>query len=260
MASLTGKRRIWLIGATSGIGFALAQRLLKEGHRVALSARGQEALEEIVKEYDNALAVPLDLSDRRSVQAAGQKIDEEFAGLDLVIHNAGTCEYLDVRHFDVDLIERVLATNFNGAIYTLDAALPLLRRARDSDGSQPLFAAVSSASAYVPLPRAEAYGASKAALSHFLESLRLDLAAENIDVSIIHPGFVKTPLTERNDFPMPMQVSSDFAAKAIIKGLEKRTLDIHFPKRFTSGVKLMGILPPPLRRRIGLTMTRKNND
>lgn len=260
MASLTGKQRIWLIGATSGIGLALARHLLEEGHRVALSARGREALEDVARGHEDALAVPLDLSDRRSVQAAGQEIDDAFGGLDLAIHNTGTCEYLDVRNFDVDLIERVLATNFNGALYTLDVALPLLRRARDSDGSKPLFAAVSSASAYVPLPRAEAYGASKAALSHFLESLRLDLTAENIDVSIIHPGFVETPLAQRNDFPMPMQVSSEFAAEAIIKGLEKRSLDIHFPKRFTFIVKLMGILPPPLRRLIGLTMIRKNND
>ncbi|MGC3874179.1 SDR family NAD(P)-dependent oxidoreductase [Halomonas sp. GXIMD04776] len=260
MASLTGKQRIWLVGATSGIGLALGQHLLAEGHRVALSARRREALEELAQDHKDALVVPLDLNDRQSIRSAGQRIDAEFAGLDLVIHNAGTCEYLDVRHFDVDLIERVLATNVNGALYTIDAALPLLRRARDRDGSHPLFAAVSSASAYLPLPRAEAYGASKAALSHFLESLRLDLAAENIDVSIIHPGFVKTPLTDRNDFSMPMRVSPEFAADAIIKGLEKRALDIHFPRRFTFGIKLMGILPPALRRRIGLTMTRKSDD
>ncbi|SHF65920.1 Short-chain dehydrogenase [Modicisalibacter ilicicola DSM 19980] len=260
MASLAGKQRIWLIGATSGIGLALARRLLDDGHRVALSARRREALEELTHGHDQALAVPLDLTDRQSVREAGQQIDDAFAGLDLVIHNAGTCEYLDARRFDVDLIERVFATNFQGALYAIDAALPLLRRARDSDGSQPLFAAVSSASAYLPLPRAEAYGASKAALSHFLESLRLDLAGEKIDVSIIHPGFVKTPLTDRNDFSMPMRVSTDFAVEAILKGLEKRALDIHFPRRFTYGVKLMGILPPGLRRRIGLAMTRKRND
>ncbi|SDM12396.1 Short-chain dehydrogenase [Modicisalibacter muralis] len=256
MAVLTGKQRIWLTGATSGIGLALARRLLAEGHRVALSARRREALAELAEGHDSALVAPLDLTDRESVRDAGRQIDVAFGGLDLVIHNAGTCEYLDARHFDVDLVERVFAANFHGALHVVDAALPLLRKARDNDGSRPLLAAVSSASAYLPLPRAEAYGASKAALSHFLESLRLDLAGERIDVSVIHPGFVKTPLTERNDFPMPMRVGADVAAEAILKGLEKRTLDIHFPKRFTSIVKLLGILPPTLRRRIGLAMTR----
>lgn len=260
MATLTGTRRIWLTGATSGIGLALAQCLLDEGHRVALSARRREALERLADTHAQALVVPCDLTDPASIQAAGHAIEAAFGGLDLVIHNAGTCEYLDARRFDVDLVERVFDANFHGALRVIDAALPLLRNARDADGSRPLLAAVSSASAYLPLPRAEAYGASKAALSHFLESLRLDLAGEGIDVSVIHPGFVKTPLTERNDFAMPMRVSADTAAAAILQGLERRRLDIHFPRRFTLIVKLLGILPPALRRRVGLTMARDARD
>nr|WP_297460435.1 SDR family NAD(P)-dependent oxidoreductase [uncultured Halomonas sp.] len=260
MAILAGKRRIWLTGATSGIGLALAKRLLAEGHRVALSARRREALAELADGHDHALVVPLDLTDPISVSEAGRYIDEAFGGLDLLIHGAGICEYLDTRHFDTDLVERVFATNFHGALRVIDAALPLLRKARDNDGSRPLLAAISSASAYLALPRAEAYGASKAALSYFLESLRLDLAAERIAVSVVHPGFVKTPMTDRNDFPMPMRVSVEFAAEAILEGLEKRSLDIHFPKRFTLIVKLLGTLPPLLRRHIGLSMTRKADD
>lgn len=260
MAVLTGKRRIWLTGATSGIGLALARRLLADGHRVAISARRREALAELAEGHVNALVVPFDLTDRESVREAGRHIDESFGGLDLVIHNAGTCEYLDARHFDIDLVERVFAANFHGALRVIDAALPLLRKARDNDGSQPLLAAVSSASAYLALPRAEAYGASKAALSYFLESLRLDLASERIDISVIHPGFVKTPLTEQNDFPMPMRVSVEVAVEAILNGLEKRSFDIHFPKRFTLIIRLLGILPPALRRRIGLAMTRDNSN
>ncbi len=152
-------------------------------------------------------------------------------------------------------MERVFAPNFHGAVYCIDAALPLLRRAR-AEGGRPLLAATSSAAAYLPLPRAEAYGASKAALSHFLESLRLDLAGEGIDVSVIHPGFVRTPLTDRNDFPMPMRVEVDAAAEAILKGLDRRRLDIHFPRRFTLLVKLTGILPAALRYRLGRRLTR----
>jgi NAD(P)-dependent dehydrogenase (short-subunit alcohol dehydrogenase family) len=253
--SLSGTRRIWLTGATSGIGRALAERLLADGHRVALSARSETALEQLAAGHANALLLPLDVSDRHTVARAGERIREAFGGLDLALLNAGTCEYLEARHFDVDLVERVFAPNFHGAVYCIEAALPLLRRAR-AEGGRPLLAATSSAAAYLPLPRAEAYGASKAALSHFLESLRLDLHGEGIDVSLIHPGFVKTPLTDRNDFAMPLRIEVDQAAEAILQGLARRRLDIHFPRRFTLLVKLMGILPPALRYRLGLRLVR----
>jgi NAD(P)-dependent dehydrogenase (short-subunit alcohol dehydrogenase family) len=254
--SLSGTRRIWLTGATSGIGRALAERLLADGHRVALSARSETALEQLAAGHANALLLPLDVSDRHTVARAGERIREAFGGLDLALLNAGTCEYLEARHFDVDLVERVFAPNFHGAVYCIEAALPLLRRAR-AEGGRPLLAATSSAAAYLPLPRAEAYGASKAALSHFLESLRLDLHAEGIGVSLIHPGFVKTPLTDRNDFPMPMRIEVEQAAEAILEGLSRRRLDIHFPRRFTLLMKLMGILPPTLRHRLGLRLVRQ---
>lgn len=253
---LEGKQRIWLTGATSGIGRALARRLLADGHRVALSARSESALAELAQGHPDALPLPLDVSDRAAVARAGEGIAEAFGGLDLALLNAGTCEYLEAGRFDVDLVERVFAPNFHGAVYCIDAALPLLRRAR-AEGGRPLLAATSSAAAYLPLPRAEAYGASKAALSHFLESLRLDLHAEGIDVSLIHPGFVKTPLTDRNDFAMPMRIESDQAAEAILRGLARRHLDIHFPRRFTLLVKLMGLLPPALRYRLGLRLVRQ---
>lgn len=257
MTTWPDTQRIWLTGATSGIGRALAEYLLDQGHRVALSARDPEALSELAKAYPSALTLPLDVSDRQAVLAAGRRLEASFGALDLVILNAGTCEYLDARHFDVELVERVFAPNFFGAVYGIEAALPLLRAAR-AEGRQPLLAATSSAAAYLPLPRAEAYGASKAALSHFLESLRLDLAGEGIDVSVIHPGFVKTPLTDRNDFAMPMRVTVDEAATAILDGLARRRLDIHFPRRFTLLVRLAGILPPGLRHRLGLRMTRQD--
>ncbi|WP_416138274.1 SDR family NAD(P)-dependent oxidoreductase [Halomonas sp. HK25] len=252
---LDGKQRIWLTGATSGIGRALAERLLADGHRVALSARGEAELETLAAGRDNALLLPLDVSDRKAVAHAGERIAADFGGLDLALLNAGTCEYLDAGRFDVDLVERVFAPNFFGAVYCIDAALPLLRRAR-AEGGRPLLAATSSAAAYLPLPRAEAYGASKAALSHFLESLRLDLHAEGIGVSLIHPGFVKTPLTDRNDFAMPMRVGVEQAAEAILEGLSRRRLDIHFPRRFTLLLRLMGILPPALRHHLGLRLVR----
>ncbi|MDT8894810.1 SDR family NAD(P)-dependent oxidoreductase [Halomonas sp. I1] len=258
MSSLPPRRRIWLTGATSGIGLALARRLLEQGHRVALSARRETELADLAAGYDNALTLPLDITDHDAVQAAGRRLDAVFGALDLVILNAGTCEYLDARHFDTALIERVFTTNLFGTLYGVEAALPLLRRAR-AEGGHPLLAATSSAAAYLPLPRAEAYGASKAALSHFLESLRLDLHREGIGVSIIHPGFVATPLTDRNDFPMPMRVNVETAADAILRGLDARRLDVHFPRRFTLLLKLLGRLPSRLRYRLGLRLTRDDD-
>lgn len=255
MSTWTTPQRIWLTGATSGIGEAVAKNLIAEGHHVVVSARKQAALDALCEGHPNAYPLALDVSDRKAVLAAGRQIGEQLGALDLALFNAGTCEYLDAQQFDMDLVERVFTPNLFGTLYGVEAALPLLRAAR-KEGKPARLAATSSASAYLPLPRAEAYGASKAAVSYFLESLRLDLDQEGIDVSLIHPGFVKTPLTERNDFPMPMQVSAEAAAEAIINGLVKGHLDIHFPRRFTYLVKFLGILPPGLRRWIGLRMTR----
>lgn len=259
MQGLSGRRRIWLVGASSGIGEALARRLLEQGHPVALSARRREPLERLAAHYPDALVLPCDLTDPRSVHEAADTLGTHLGGLDVLLHVAGTCEYLDVRRFDPALVERVFAINFHGAVRVIDAALPLLRRAREQSGSRPLLAAVSSAAAYLPLPRAEAYGASKAALSHFLESLRIDLADEGIDISLVHPGFVATPLTARNDFAMPMRIDADTAARAILDGLERRRLDIHFPRRFTTLVKLAGLLPPALRRYLGRRLIRRRS-
>jgi len=255
MSTWKTPQRIWLTGATSGIGEALARKLISQGHHVVVSARNTEALEALCHGYPNAHPLPLDVSDRQAVLKAGDAVRELLGALDLALFNAGTCEYLNAQQFDMDLVERVFKPNLFGTLYGVEAALPLLRTAR-KEGLPARLAATSSASAYLPLPRAEAYGASKAAVSYFLESLRLDLDQEGIDVSLIHPGFVKTPLTERNDFPMPMQVTAEQAADAIIAGLVKGRLDIHFPRRFTYLVKLLGILPPALRRHVGLRMTR----
>ncbi|WP_422102927.1 SDR family NAD(P)-dependent oxidoreductase [Vreelandella sp.] len=259
MSTWTTPQRIWLTGATSGIGEALAKQLIADGHQVVLSARNEEALNALCEGHANAYPLPLDVSDRQAVLAAGEQIAQWLGALDIALFNAGTCEYLDAQHFDMALVERVFTPNLFGTLYGVEAALPLLRAAR-KEGKPARLAATSSASAYLPLPRAEAYGASKAAVSYFLESLRLDLHQEGIDVSLIHPGFVKTPLTDRNDFPMPMQVTADDAAKAIIAGLAKGRLDIHFPRRFTYIVKCLGILPPALRRWIGLRMTRQTKE
>ena len=164
----------------------------------------------------------------------------------MVIVNAGTCEYIDSKEMDLDSIQRVMNTNFNAAVSTIEASLPLLRESA-RQGKRPKLVVMSSSVTYQALPRAHAYGASKAALRYFTECLKIDLQREGIDVHLISPGFVKTPLTDVNDFPMPMIMESDEAASRIIKGLDKNLFDIHFPKRFTYPLKLISLLPDRLR-------------
>ena len=139
-------------------------------------------------------------------------------------------------------------TNFNGAINVINAALPLLRAGLVIDGKRaPQLAVMSSSVTYQALPRAGAYGASKAALRYFVESLKLDLQHEGIDIRLISPGFVKTPLTDKNDFDMPFIIEVDDAANRIVSGLASKKFDIHFPSRFTRVLKAISLLPDTLR-------------
>lgn len=247
---LPADARIWITGASSGIGAAVAQRLLRYGYRLVLSGRRREPLEAIAQQAPESqtLVLPVDITDHAAVQAAGEQIQQHWGALDAAVLNAGTCEYLDARQFDSTLVRRVMDTNVMGLVHCIEASLPLLRQGRD-----PLLMAVSSAAAYCPLPRAEAYGASKAAVSHFMESLRNDLTPQGIDVSVVYPGFVDTPLTERNDFAMPMQVDAETAARHIQRGLEQHRRQVRFPGFFVALVQGLGALPPALR----LWITRK---
>lgn len=235
-------RRIWLIGASSGIGAALARRLLADGHRVALSARRAAPLGELAAEFpDQELVVPCDVTRSDDLQLAARRVQQHFGGLDTLIYNAGTCEYIDHAQIDSALIARVMDTNFLGLVRSIEVALPLFSGAGQ-------IAAVSSSAAYLPLPRAEAYGASKAAMNYFLHALRLDLRARGISVNVICPGFVQTPLTDRNDFAMPCRISAETAATEIMQGLAADRAEIHFPRRFTGWLKLFGRLPLSLQQ------------
>ncbi len=146
----------------------------------------------------------------------GEHIGDVWGSLDTVILNAGTCEYVDAKQFDSSIIEHVVRTNLLASSYCIEAALPLLRV-----GRAPHLVGVASAVTYLPMPRAEAYGASKAGLRYLFESLRISLSPENIDVTVISPGFVDTPLTERNDFPMPLSWPADKAARHILSKLDE---------------------------------------
>lgn len=245
-------RRIWLTGASRGIGAALAEQLLRSGERVAISARTLEPLQTLAERYpEQVLIVAGDLTDASQVHAMAARIAEQWGALDSVILNAGTCEYVDVADFQAAMLERVLRANLFSAGYCIEVALPLLRA-----GNQPHLIGVSSSVTYLPLPRAEAYGASKAALRYLLQALRVDLASEGIDVTLVSPGFVDTPLTQKNDFAMPLRWSAEKAAAHIAARLPKRPYEIAFPGPFIALLRLLGHLPNSLQLAIGKRMAR----
>ncbi|WP_415754749.1 SDR family NAD(P)-dependent oxidoreductase [Pseudomonas leptonychotis] len=245
-------RRIWLTGASSGIGAALAEQLLQQGHRLALSARTLEPLQALAKRYpQQVLVVAGDLSDADEVRTIGEHITQVWGALDCAILNAGTCEYVEVSTFEAAMIERVMRANLFTASYCIEAALPLLRL-----GNRPHLVGVGSSVTFMPLPRAEAYGASKAAMRYLMETLRIDLRAENIAVTLVSPGFVDTPLTQKNDFAMPMRWPVDKAARYIAERLAGQPFEIAFPGPFIAILKLLGCLPKRLQVAIGARMAR----
>ncbi len=237
--------RVLITGATSGIGRQLALDYHRDSHEVWALGRNQDALDEL--SLEGMHAVRLDLEDRQATL-------DWFAAMnpiDLAILNAGSCEYVNLPDFDSTLVSRVMRTNVESLAVCIEGVLPLLRQ-----GERPHLVAVGSSAAYVPLSRAEAYGASKAAIEYMIRTLRIDLFQENIDVSLVCPGFVKTPLTDRNDFSMPFRISADDASRRIRRGIEKRQLEIHFPKRFTYFLKALSLIPESLWIRISQRLVK----
>ena len=236
---------IFITGATSGIGEQLARDYAREGHTVWAVGRNPEKLSSL---QDSGIkTIEADLADR-------QDIREKLAGIrsiDLAILSAGSCEYIDLPTFDSALVSRVMRINVETMANTIEAVLPLLRQ-----GHAPHLVTIGSSAAYLPLPRAEAYGASKAAVAYMTDTLRLSLTPEKIDVSLVCPGFVKTPLTDRNDFPMPFIVDVETASRAIRRGIARRQREIHFPKRFTYLLKCLSLLPRGIWQKIGQKLVR----
>jgi len=233
--------RVWIVGASSGIGAALGRALLAEGARVALSARREDALAEVAAGAPDpaaALLVPLDVLDAAAVAAAHARIRAAWQALDLTIWVAGTYQPMHPDDFDLAAAWQILDTNL--AVYNgLATLLPALR----ADGAGSL-AIVSSVTGYRGLPRTTmAYGPTKAALISLAETLYLDLHPRGHGIYLIDPGFVDTRLTAVNDFPMPGLVSPEQAARRILAGFAKGVFEIHFPRRLTAVLKVARILP-----------------
>ena len=243
---------IWIVGASTGIGRSLAlffaEQKMAEG--IVLSARSADKLEALSQEIQrfgvSCWVVPLDVSSQSSLDQAQEAVSKITPTVSTVVINAGTCEYMDSNDIDPDMARRVFETNYFGALAVSKMALPLLRQSRDR-GFQASMVFVSSSVTYQALPRAHAYGASKAALRYFAECLKIDLQRENINVQLVSPGFVDTPLTQQNDFDMPFIVSSEDAARIIARGIDKGTFDIAFPRPFIWMLKTISKLPNKLR-------------
>ncbi len=247
-------RRYWLTGASSGIGAALAEEILKTGAHLAVSSRQVTPLKVLSQRYPGqVLVLPGDLTNSQTVREIGEQIAMDWGSLDSVILNAGTCEYVDAQQFDASIIEHVVRTNLLASSYCIEAALPLLRK-----GTAPHLVGMASSVTYVPLPRAEAYGASKAGLRYLFESLRIDLADEGIEVTVISPGFVETPLTAKNDFPMPLSWPAEKAASHIYGRLKERPLEIAFPALFMAALWPLSKMPTRVQLAIGKRMVRRS--
>ncbi|HRY23177.1 MAG: SDR family NAD(P)-dependent oxidoreductase [Geminicoccaceae bacterium] len=231
--------RVWIIGASSGIGAALAERLAGDGKEVWASARSVGKLEALAGKHPGYIhALPLDVTDKAAVQAALARIESACGPPDTVVLNAGTHQPVAAKDFTADGLRQVMELNVFGVANGIEAVLPgMLER----DAGR--IAVVASVAGYQGLPTSAYYGASKAALINMIESLRFDLRRTGVVLQLVNPGFVRTPLTDRNEFPMPFLIEADEAAAAIARGLEVGRFEIAFPTVFVWLLKLLGLLP-----------------
>ena len=233
MGGQSSRRRIWIIGASSGIGRALAQALAAEGCDLVLSARDRAALDDLALDCPGALVLPLDLARPEQLQAAVAAISP--GSLDAVICAAALYQPRLVRDIDDEMLAQLVEVNLT-SMFRIARDVPVLLR----DGGQlVLFGSVAG---YVGLPRGQPYSATKAAIANLAETLRVELAPRT-DVRLVSPGFVRTRLTDMNDFDMPAIITPEEAAREILAGLRGRGFEIHVPRRFTLAIKLLRALP-----------------
>lgn len=237
------EQRIWVIGASSGIGEACARMLIAAGAKVALSSRRVERLNQIAQTAvaNQTLVMPLDVTKEEQLQQTYQTILDAWSGIDLMLFVSGTYTPLRADNFDIRVAEQTIDANLLGPMRAVALVLPEMLKAHSGH-----IAIVGSVAGYSGLPKALAYGPSKAAIINFCENLYYDLLPSGIGVHMISPGFVATEATAQNDFEMPALISAEEAATEILSGIQKGEFDIHFPKRFSRFLKFLRILPYPL--------------
>ena len=231
------QKTIWMVGASEGIGEAVARKLAAQGATLILSARSRDKLETLASQLPGRShrVLPLDVTDTVSIERAWNELGTMP---DMMIYNAGAYDPLGAAEFDITRTRRMMDVNFTGALYVLQQVIPAYVAATRGH-----IVLVGSVAGYTGLPKAIGYGASKAALIHLAENMRIDLGSKGIKVHIVNPGFVKTRLTDKNEFPMPFLMTPEQAAERIVSGLASSRFEIHFPRRLSLGLKLLRILP-----------------
>ena len=239
---MNDKKVIWITGARSGIGRSLALKFAKEGWIVAASARRENLLQELHTENENIHSFPLDVTNTEQCKAVFNDIVKKFENIDICVFSTGTHDPKSEKRFNLDKIREIMEVNYFGTMNSINSVYDYFSEKKEGHIS-----IMSSVAGYRGLPAAGAYCASKSALTSFAESLYFEMKRVNVRVSLISPGFIKTPLTDQNDFPMPMIKTPEFAADEIYKGLViKKGFEIHFPKAFTYFLKFLQMLPSSL--------------
>lgn len=243
----------WITGASSGIGRAVALKLAQQGYRVAVSARSSDKLMALQAQMpDRIFAFPLDVTDRTAASSVASAIRASLGPIDLAIFSAGSYKRDSVQNFDSGVFAETLNLNVIGTAHTLEAVIPDMIARKHGE-----ICVVASVAGYVGLPGGGFYGATKAALNNLCEALYPELEREGVRMRVINPGFVDTPLTEKNDFPMPFLITVDEAAQTIVDGLKTNKFEIIFPWKMALAIKFLHALPHSLRFALTRRMVRK---
>ena len=236
------KKVIWITGGGTGIGKAVAIKFANQGWKVAISGRRENILKEVEDINPNIKSFPLDVNDKGKCLEIMKNIKEEFGDIDICFFSTGTWDPKKEREIDVEQIENVFKVNFFGTLNCIKSVEDHFRNRKNG-----IITIVSSIAGYKGLPNSTGYGPSKAALNNLAESLYFDFGRYNVRVCLVSPGFIKTPMTDKNDFKMPFLKTPEYSADKIYNGLiNSNKFEIHFPKSLTLILKFFKIIPDRL--------------
>lgn len=239
MSNASGKwKHVWITGASSGLGEFTARILAEKGCHVSISARSEDKLEAIAATHQNISAHAADVTDGERLKQVVAEIEDAYGPIDLCIFSAGAWFQSSIKDMNVENFQKTVDVNFMGVVKSMDAILPRMLERKSGHVSW-----ISSVAGYGGLPNAASYGATKAALIHMAETVKPELEAENITVSVINPGFVRTALTDKNKFPMPFLMEPEDAAEKIVSGLEAEKFEVAFPWQMVWILKFLNHLP-----------------
>ncbi|PHX89579.1 MAG: short-chain dehydrogenase [Pelagibacteraceae bacterium] len=249
---MMNKKTIWITGGSTGIGKALAIKFANEGWNVAISARTEALLNEMSQKYENINGFPLDVTNKLKCAEVFQQIKNKYQDIDICFFSTGTWDPKKEEYIDLERIEEVFKVNFFGTLNSIKAVEEYFKNKKKGT-----IAIVSSVAGYRGLPNSTGYGPSKSALNNLAESLYLNFKKYNVRICLVSPGFIKTPMTDKNNFKMPFLKTPEYAANKIYDGLiNKKVFEIHFPKQLTLTLKLLSFLPSIIYFRLIKLLTK----